>query len=156
MDSRHSPVAVPQPAAATAPTFAHWLAALSADGFTVLAAHRVPAQLWLARGDEVLHFLARGTRFTLRRYDSADLTRLILRSECDCEAHRTAGAGHRVVLAPHAVPLEEAGYDGTERHGWTGIEAGLAPVETAAAALAALRAELDGRAATAARRTSVA
>ena len=83
-------------------TFATWVADLSARGHTVLAAtHAVPIQLWLREPGEpgsVLHFLARGTTVTLRRYAPTDLTTLLLRSECDCEEHRTAGAGTRTVL----------------------------------------------------------
>lgn len=127
-------------------TFATWVAELSARGHAVLAAsHAVPIQLWLRRADgSVLHFLARGTRVTLRQYDATDLTSLMLRSECDCEEHRTAGAGSRTVLAPGAVPAAEIVFDGAETLGWTGYEAGLLDVTTAAAMFEEMAAELTG------------
>ena len=132
-------------------TFATWVADLSARGHSVLAAsHAVPIQLWLREpGDHgsVLHFLARGTTVTLRRYAATDLTTLVLRSECDCEEHRTAGAGSRTVLTPGAVPVDEVVLDGAALFGWTGFEAGLLDVPTAAELFAELRHELDGRAA---------
>ncbi|RYU11956.1 hypothetical protein [Nocardioides iriomotensis] len=132
-------------------TFATWVADLSARGHGVLAAsHAVPIQLWLREpGDygSVLHFLARGTTVTLRRYAATDLTTLVLRSECDCEEHRTAGAGSRTVLTPGAVPVDEVVLDGAALFGWTGFEAGLLDVPTAAELFAELRHELDGRAA---------
>jgi hypothetical protein len=132
-------------------TFATWVADLSARGHAVLAAsHAVPIQLWLREpGDRgsVLHFLARGTTVTLRRYAATDLTALVLRSECDCEEHRTAGAGSRTVLTPGAVPIDEVVLDGAAAFGWTGYEAGLLDVATAAELFAEMRHELDGRAA---------
>ena len=132
-------------------TFATWVADLSARGHAVLAAsHAVPIQLWLREpGDRgsVLHFLARGTTVTLRRYAATDLTTLVLRSECDCEEHRTAGAGSRTVLTPGAVPVDEVVLDGAAAFGWTGFEAGLLDVPTAAELFAEMRGELDGRAA---------
>lgn len=132
-------------------TFATWVADLSARGYAVLAAsHAVPVQLWLREPGErgsVLHFLARGTTVTLRRYDATGLTTLVLRSECDCEEHRTAGAGSRTVLTPGAVPVDEVVLDGAEAFGWTGIEAGLLDVPSAAELFAELRLELEGRAA---------
>jgi hypothetical protein len=128
----------------TSLTFAGWVGALSGRGHSVLAAtHAVPIQLWLRRRDgSVLHFLARGTRVTLRRYDASDLTSLVLRSECDCEQHRTAGAGSRTVLNPGAVPSGEVVFDGAEALGWTGYEAGLLDVATAAAMFDEMSAEL--------------
>ena len=127
-------------------TFAAWVSTLSARGHSVLAAsHAVPIQLWLRHPDgSVLHFLARGTRVTLRRYDGSDLTSLVLRSECDCEEHRTAGAGSRTVLAAGAVPSAEVVFDGAEALGWTGYEAGLLDVATAAAMFEEMAAELAG------------
>jgi hypothetical protein len=82
----------------------------------------------------LLHLTGRGTTVRLRTYDDSDLTVALLRSECDCRSHREAGAAHRVVLRPGAVPSVEVAYDGAARHGWTGVEAallkpaGLAPV----------------------------
>ena len=116
------------------PTFASWVSTLSARGYSVLAAsHAVPIQLWLRAGDgTVLHFLARGTRVSLRRYAASDLTTLVLRSECDCEEHRTAGAGARTVLTPGATPAAEVVFDGASELGWRGYEAGLLDVATAA------------------------
>lgn len=116
-----------------------WLSELSRSRLTVLAAHRVPVQLWLGTdADDVLHFRARGTTFTLRRYPRSELVSVVLRSECDCAEHRTAGAAHRVALTPHAVPLAEAAIDGADRYGWTGVEAALAPIAVSAAALGEL------------------
>ncbi|HET6651594.1 MAG TPA: hypothetical protein VFH10_03065 [Nocardioides sp.] len=127
-------------------TFAAWVGALSARGYSVLAAsHAVPIQLWLRRDDgTALHFLARGTRVSLRRYDASDLTSLVLRSECDCEEHRTAGAGSRTVLNPGAVPSGEVVFDGAEALGWTGYEAGLLDVATAASMFDEMSAQLAG------------
>jgi hypothetical protein len=132
-------------------TFATWVADLSARGHSVLAAsHAVPVQLWLREpGDRgtVLHYLARGRRVTLRRYAATDLTTLVLRAECDCEEHRTAGAGSRTVLTPGATPIAAVVLDGAKEFGWTGAEAGLLDIPTAAALFEGLRATLDGRAA---------
>lgn len=130
----------------TPSTFTAWVASLSARGHSVLAAsHAVPIQLWLRRQDgSVLHFLARGTRVTLRQYDAADLTSLVLRSACDCEEHRTAGAGARTVLTPGAVPSAELVFDGAETLGWTGYEAGLLDVATAAGMFEEMSGELAG------------
>lgn len=128
-------------------TFSTWTAALSARGWTVLSpSHAVPVQLWLlAPGtSDVLHLLARGTRVVLRRYDASDLTSMILRSECDCAEHRTAGAGTRTVLAPGAVPVEEVVLEGSVAFGWTSYEAGLLDVPTAAGILESLLARLGG------------
>ena len=125
-------------------TFAAWVAALSGRGHAVLAAsHAVPVQLWLRPPDgSVLHFLARGTRVTLRRYAGSDLTSLVLRAECDCEEHRTAGAGSRTVLTPGAVPAAEVVFDGAAELGWSGIEAGRLDVPTAAAMFDEMLAQL--------------
>jgi hypothetical protein len=121
-----------------------WVGALSARGYSVLAAsHAVPIQLWLRDDDgTALHFLARGTSVTLRRYDASDLTSLVLRSECDCEEHRTAGAGSRTALNPGAVASGEVVFDGAAALGWTGYEAGLLDVATAAAMFDEMSAEL--------------
>lgn len=131
-------------------TFATWVADLSARGHAVLAAsHAVPVQLWLREpGDHgtVLHYLARGTRVTLRRYAATDLTALVLRAECDCEEHRTAGAGSRTVLTPGATPVAEVVLDGATEFGWSGAEAGLMDVATAAELFEELRTVLDDRA----------
>ncbi len=115
-------------------TFSTWTAALRRRGFVVLpASHAVPVQLWLTTPDGcALHFLARGTRLTLRRYAATDLAALVLRSECDCEEHRTAGAAVRTVLATGAAPAAEAVFDGADRRGWRGYEAGLLGVAAAA------------------------
>lgn len=115
-------------------TFGAWISGLTARGFTVLpSSHAVPVQLWL-RDDSgrVLHFLARGTRLSLREYLASDLTGMILRSECDCAEHRTAGAGRRTVLVPGATPVAEATFDGERVLGWSSIEAGLLDVPSAA------------------------
>jgi len=116
-------------------TFAAWTASLTSRGFTVLpSSHAVPVELWLRTPrHEVLHLRARGTSVTLRRYPAAALAGLILRSECDCEAHRTAGATTRTTLAPGAVAVAEAVYDGATEQGWVGYQAGLVDVATAAA-----------------------
>ena len=118
-------------------TFAAWTSALTIRGFTVLpSSHAVPIELWLRtqRGD-VLHLRARGTRVVLRHYSAAALAGLILRSECDCEEHRTAGAATRTTLAPGAVPLAETVYDGAGELGWVGYQAGLLDVPSAAVLL---------------------
>jgi hypothetical protein len=114
-------------------TFAAWTASLTARGYTVLpASHAVPIELWLRTAhNEVLHLRARGTAVTLRRYTAAALAGLILRSECDCEEHRTAGAATRTTLVPGAVPTAEAVYDGAADLGWVGYQAGLLDVPSA-------------------------
>jgi hypothetical protein len=120
-------------------TFAAWTASLTARGYTVLpSSYAVPIELWLRTpingswGNEVLHLRARGTRVTLRRYPGAALAGLILRSECDCEEHRTAGATIRTTLVPGSVPSAEAVYDGADDLGWVGYQAGLLDVPSAA------------------------
>ena len=124
-------------------TFATWTAALSARGWTVLGpSHAVPVELWLRAGDTVLHFRAQGTRLVLRRYAASDLTALILRSECDCAEHRTAGAGARTVLTQGSVPDQEVVLDGRATFGWTSYEAGLLDVPTAAGIFESLLARL--------------
>ncbi|MGZ5417354.1 MAG: hypothetical protein ACXWDI_09260 [Nocardioides sp.] len=126
-------------------TFPTWTTDLSRRGFGVLAAsHAVPVQLWLVTPDDsILHLLARGTRVTLRAHAATDLTAMVLRSECDCEEHRTAGAGVRTVLAPGAQPLAEVVFDGAAERGWRGCEAGLLDVAAAAAIFESLLAALD-------------
>ena len=100
------------------------LASLAPRGWTVLPqSHLVPVDVWLARGDSLLHLSGRGTTLRLRAYAQSDLTVALLRAECDCQSHREAGATARVVLRPGAVPSVHAVYDGALRHGWTGIEA---------------------------------
>ncbi len=124
-------------------TFATWTAALAARGWTVLGpSHAVPVELWLRSGETVLHFRARGTRLVLRRYAASDLTVLILRSECDCAEHRTAGAGSRAVLTQGSVPDDEVVLDGRTAFGWTSYEAGLLDVPTAAGVFESLLARL--------------
>lgn len=125
-------------------TFNAWTTDLAARGFRVLAAsHAVPVQLWLVTPDgSALHLLARGTRVTLRRYAASDLTALVLRSECDCEEHRTAGAGVRTVLAPDAWPVAEVVFDGATERGWRGCEAGLLDLASAAEIFEGLLADL--------------
>lgn len=128
-------------------TFASWTAALSARGLRVLpSSHVVPVEIW-ARDQQgsVLHFRARGTSVTLRRYEASDLTGLILRSECDCEEHRVAGAGQRTVLRPGAVPSVEQRVDGATEFGWSSFEAGLIDVPTAAALFDRLLGDLTAR-----------
>ena len=130
----------------TAPlTFAQWSDRLRADGFVVLPqSHAVPVDLWLRRPDgHVLHLRGRGTRLVLRLYEPSDLTTVLLRAECDCEAHRTAGAAGRPVLAPGATPLAETEYDGAAEAGWTGVAAGLLGVPEAAGLLVLLMSRLD-------------
>ena len=129
-------------------TFAAWTTALTERGFTVLpSSHAVPAQLWVReREGGVLHFTARGTAVTLRRYRGNDLTGMILRAECDCEEHRAAGAGQRTVLVPGATPLAEQVIDGRSEFGWSGIEAGLLDVPSASTLFDSLLADLSERA----------
>jgi hypothetical protein len=125
-------------------TFAAWTDRLRADGFAVLPqSHVVPVDLWLReRSGRVLHLRARGTRVVLRAYDASDLTTVLLRSECDCTEHRTAGAAGRSVLNPGAVPVAEVDYDGAAEAGWTGVEAGLLRVDVASGILVLLLARL--------------
>lgn len=125
-------------------TFHSWTASLAERGLAVLPpSHAVPAELWARDTEGVLHFQARGTTVTLRRFNSSDLTGLILRSECDCEEHRSAGAGTRTVLAPGARPVAEARIDGASEFGWRAVEAGLLDVPAAAALLDRLLDELS-------------
>lgn len=125
-------------------TFADWTDRLRAEGFVVLPqSHAVPVDLWLrAPGGRVLHLRARGTRLVLRAYESSDFTTVLLRAECDCEAHRTPGASGRLVLTPGAQPLAEAAYDGAVEAGWTGVAAGLLGPADAAGLLVLLLARL--------------
>jgi hypothetical protein len=125
-------------------TFTAWTAALSARGYTVLpSSHAVPVELWLRTAQQsVLHLRARGTRVTLRRYSAGALAGLMLRSECDCEDHRAAGATVRTTLTPGAVPLAEVVYDGAANLGWVGYQAGLLDVPSAAVLFDRLLAEL--------------
>jgi hypothetical protein len=113
--------------------FAGWGERLQRAGYTVLAnSHAVPVELWLREpGGAVLVFRSRGTRVTLRRYAATDLTGMLLRSECDCAAHREAGAARRATLAPGATPLDEAAFDGADELGWVGYQAGLLDVASA-------------------------
>jgi hypothetical protein len=131
-------------------TFAAWTSALTARGFTVLASsHAVPIELCLRTSrNEVLHLRARGTSVTLRRYPATALAGLILRSECDCEEHRNAGAATRTTLMPGAVALAEAVYDGADELGWVGYQAGLLDVASAAVLLDRLLPEVTGEEAT--------
>jgi hypothetical protein len=113
------------------------LASLAPLGFSVLPqSHLVPVDVWLREASgSVLHLSGRGTTLRLRSYDASDLTAVLLRSECDCRAHREAGAAHRVALSPGARPVSEAAYDGAARHGWTGVEAAVLRGEALAAVL---------------------
>ena len=125
-------------------TYSLWTASLAARGWSVLSpSHAVPVELWLWDGaDTVLHLRARGTTVVLRRFRPDDLTTLTLRSECDCEEHRNAGAAQRTVLAPDAAPSEVVRLDGRIEFGWSGVEAGRLDVPTAAPLLDRLLAEL--------------
>lgn len=114
-----------------------WSPRLAARGLVVLPqSHLVPVDVWLRRTADgtLLHLTGRGTTLRLRTYADSDLTVMLLRSECDCQSHREAGATHRVVLRPGAAPATEVAYDGAALHGWTGVEAArlgvaaLAPV----------------------------
>ena len=113
------------------------LALLAPRGLSVLPqSHLVPVDVWLRDASgALLHLTGRGTTLRLRAYDATDLTAVLLRSECDCRAHREAGAAHRVALRPGATPVSEAAYDGATRHGWTGIEAAMLRGEALAAVL---------------------
>jgi hypothetical protein len=114
-------------------TFPSWTRALSARGYAVLPqSHAVPVSLWLRDEDRVLHFAARGTRLRLSSYRQTDLTTLILRSACDCEEHRQAGAAGRIVLNPGAVPLDVHELDGSSVFGWRGHEATLLSLQETA------------------------
>jgi hypothetical protein len=125
-------------------TFAEWTDHLRSEGFAVLPqSHAVPVDLWLrAPEDRVLHLRARGTRLVLRAFEASDFTTVLLRAECDCEAHRAAGAAGRLVLTPGAHPVAEAAYDGAAEAGWTGVAAGLLRVPEAAGLFVLLLARL--------------
>ncbi len=109
--------------------YAHWHDALSRLGLRVLPhSSFVPIDVWLTDPRQpslVLRLLARGTTVRLQAYDHDDLTALLLRSECDCEDHRLAGAAGRLALRPGATPVDEISYDGAGRRGWTGVAAAL-------------------------------
>jgi hypothetical protein len=106
-----------------------WAHVLSAHDLRVLPRTQlVPIDAWLAdprTPARLLRLLARGTTVRLMAYDRSDLTTLLLRAECDCEEHRLAGAAGRSALRPDASPVAEVVFDGAERAGWTGVEAGL-------------------------------
>lgn len=125
-------------------TFADWTDRLRSQGLVVLSqSHAVPVDLWVREpSGRVLHLRARGTRLVLRAYRSSDLTTVLLRSECDCEAHRAAGAAGRLVLTPGARPVAEAEYDGAAEEGWSGVDAGLLGVTEAAGIFALLLSRL--------------
>lgn len=122
---------------------------LRAAGLALLpASHRVPVTLLLrpfaddgALGP-VLRLTARGTTLRLEQYAASALTVALLRAECDCEAHRLAGAAHRTVLAPDATPERRVEIDGAARFGWSGLEAALLSPDEVAPLLAELLAEL--------------
>jgi hypothetical protein len=130
-------------------TFADWTERLRADGFVVMPqSHAVPVDLWVRDpAGRVLHLRARGTRVALRAYESSDLTTVLLRAECDCAEHRTAGAAGRAVLAPGTEPVAEVEYDGASEAGWTGVAAGLLRVPEAAELFVLLSARLAEEAA---------
>ena len=111
----------------TLPAAPRWHDVVTRRGLRVLPLSTVvPVDVWLADPrvpSRVMRLLARGTTVRLLRYDSSDLSALLLRSECDCEEHRLAGAAGRLALRPGAEPLEEVSYDGAARHGWTGVAA---------------------------------
>lgn len=127
---------------AAAPLLSH---TLRTAGLALLpASQRVPLTLVMrpfADDDTVLRLTARGTTVRLEAYAAGALTVALLRAECDCEEHRVAGAAHRTVLAPGAVPHAVGSIDGAERFGWTGIEAALLGPD----AVAPLLEELLGR-----------
>lgn len=133
------------PSSASPLTFAAWTTTLSRRGLGVLpSSHAVPVEIWARDQESVLHFRARGTSVILRRYQASDLTGLILRAECDCEEHRMAGAGQRTVLRPGAAPSAEHRVDGASEFGWSGFEAGLIDVPTAAILFDRLLTDLSG------------
>ena len=117
------------PPAPPAPPSTSWTDVTHRLGIRVLPHSRfVPVDAWLhdpRSPGRVLRLVARGTRVRLTAYDRGDLTTLLLRAECDCEEHRTAGASGRPALAPGSLPLAEAVYDGAARAGWSGVRAGL-------------------------------
>ncbi len=105
-----------------------WHDVVTALGLRVLPhSSFVPIDVWLTdprRPARVMRLLARGTTVRLQAFDSDDLAALMLRSECDCQEHRLAGAAGRIALRPGARPLEEWSYDGAA-DGWTGVTAGM-------------------------------
>ena len=130
----------PLPSRSPSLSFRSWTERLRTAGLVVLPqSHAVPVDLWArdATG-RVLHLRARGTRLVLRSYDPTDLTTVLLRAECDCAEHRTAGAAGRVVLTPGARPTAEAVYDGAAEAGWTGVAAGRLTAAEAAPLFEAL------------------
>ena len=105
----------------------------------------VPIDVWLTDPrvpSRVTRLLARGTTVRLLGYDSSDLSALLLRSECDCEEHRTAGAGSRTVLNPGAAAAAEVVFDGARELGWRGYEAGLLDIAGAGAMFDSMLEEL--------------
>ena len=126
---------------------ASWADVLSAHGLRVLPhSQLVPIDAWLAdprSPSRLLRLVARGTRVRLTVFDRSDLTTLLLRAECDCEEHRQAGAAGRPALRPGTVPVAEAVYDGAQRDGWTGVEAGHLRPDDVAPLLAHLVGILD-------------
>ena len=113
----------------TPTTLAGWHDVLARRGLQLLPNSTfVPVDAWLVdprTPSRVLRLLGRGTTVRLITYDRRDLCVLLLRSECDCEEHRLAGAVGRLVLRPGAESLEETSYDGAALHGWTGVTAAL-------------------------------
>jgi hypothetical protein len=138
------PTSLPSPSRPAPLTFAEWTERLRAEGFVVLPqSHAVPIDLWVREpAGRVLHLRGRGTRLVLRAYESTDFTTVLLRAECDCEAHRVAGAAGRLVLTPGARPVAEAEYDGAAEAGWSGVAAGLLRVPEAAGLFVLLSARL--------------
>lgn len=120
-----------------------WTVALAARGLTVLpSSYVVPVELWLRAADgAVLHVRARGAHVTLRVYDATALGAMVVRAECDCAEHRTAGAVLRTTVLPSAEPLVELVDDGEGR--WTAYDAGRLTVAEAAPVVDRLLDRLD-------------
>ena len=114
-----------------------WTADLAARGLTALPpSTAVPVELYAVLPDgDLLHFRARGTTVTLRRYAADDVSVVLptayagttpeALAVADVRALPDAVGAGRVLLPAHARPVAEVAIDGTARFGWTGFEAGL-------------------------------
>ena len=128
--------------------FASWTRALSSRGLTVVPpSHPVPITLWILRSTGgALHFVCRGTRATLSAYADSDIAfdRRIPACGCGCgRLARDADVPPRLTVRPGARPIEVARFDGAERLGWTGYEAGLLGVADGAILFDRLLGELE-------------
>lgn len=128
--------------------FAGWTRALSSRGLTVVPpSHPVPIMLWILRSTGgALHFVCRGTHATLHAYADSDIVFRRRTPACGCGCGRLAGDSDvppRLTVLPGARPAGVARFDGAERLGWTGYEAGLLRVADGAVLFDRLLGELE-------------